>query len=145
MVSILETLADYSAVTKDAGFLTEKARQGLGRQISLQYADDEKMLRVLTIEPGLEQRIVESRAETPSGIMAALEPELQRRWIGAVSQAVKAVQEQGHVAITLCSEAARALVRASTSREIPHLVVLSVPEIDPGISVESLGEIRLEE
>jgi hypothetical protein len=27
-------------------------------------------------------------------------------------------------------------------REIPHLVVLSVPEIAPDISVESLGEIR---
>jgi flagellar biosynthesis protein FlhA len=45
----------------------------------------------------------------------------------------------------LCSEAARALVKGSSIREIPHLVVLSVPEVVPEITVESLGEIRIEE
>ena len=38
MVVILETLADYGSVTKDVGFLIEKVRQALGRQICLQYA-----------------------------------------------------------------------------------------------------------
>ena len=52
LVAILETLADYAGVTKDPGFLVEKARQTLGRQICLQYADTDKTIRVLTIESG---------------------------------------------------------------------------------------------
>jgi flagellar biosynthesis protein FlhA len=144
MVVILETLADYAGVTKDGAFLVEKVRQALGRQISLQYCDDAKTLRVLTIEPSLEKRIIDSRVETGRGVTAGLEPGLNRRWITAVANAVRAVQEQGYHEVVLCSEAARPLVKASTAREIPHLAVLSSLEVAGDVTVESLGEIRLE-
>ncbi len=145
MVSILETMADYSTVTQDVGFLIEKARQSLGRQISLQYSDESKTMRVLTIDPKLEQRIIESKVETAAGVIAALEPAEQRRWINALSNSVKSVQDLGHMPIILCSEAARALVKSSSIREIPHLVVLSAPEVDPKITVEAIGQIVMEE
>ncbi len=143
MVVILETLADYGAVTKDVGFLTEKVRQALGRQICLQYCDEKKVLRVLTIEPSLEKKIIESRVETNRGITAGLEPLLHRKWITALTNAVKTVQEQGHHEVILCSEAARPLVKSSTLREIPHMAVISSLEIVSDITVESMGEIRL--
>jgi flagellar biosynthesis protein FlhA len=144
MVAILEALADFAPVTKDTQFLTEKARQALARQICLQYADDERTLRVLTIEQSLEQKIIDSRVETSSGVVAALEPALQRAWIKALSRSVAAMQEQGMIPIVLCSEAGRPLVKSSTEREIPDLVVLSVPEIVSDITVEAVGEIRIE-
>jgi flagellar biosynthesis protein FlhA len=144
LVAILETLADYSGVTKDPGFLVEKARQSLGRQICLQYADQDKTIRVLTIEPALEQKIIDARVDTPAGALSALEPATQRQWIKALTLAVSAVQKQGHFPVILCSEAARALVKSSTEREIPDLVVLSVPEIVSDVQVEAIGEIRLE-
>jgi flagellar biosynthesis protein FlhA len=144
MVAILETLADYAAITKDSGFLVEKARQALGRQICLQYADADHALRVLTVEPGLEQRIIESRVDSPAGPIAALEPGLQRQWIKALSRAVPAVQQKGWFPVILCSEAARALIKSSTEREIPDLVVLSVPEIVTDVRIEAVGEIKLE-
>ncbi|MFP4408475.1 MAG: flagellar biosynthesis protein FlhA, partial [Spirochaetaceae bacterium] len=145
MVVILEALADYATVTKETGFLVEKVRQALGRQISLQYAGDERVLRVLTIEPGLEQEIIDSRVDTSSGVVSALPPDRQRAWIHALSDAVRSVQEQGYLPVVLCSEAARPLVKGSTERELRDLAVLSIPEIVPDIRVESLGEIRLDE
>jgi flagellar biosynthesis protein FlhA len=144
MVVILETLADYAGVTKDIGFLVEKTRQALGRQICFQYADQDRALRVLTIEPSLEQKIIESRVDSPTGAMAALEPAVQRQWIKALTRAVPAVQQKGWLPVILCSEAARALVKSSTEREIPDLIVLSVPEIVADVRVEAVGEIRLE-
>jgi len=144
LVAILETLADYAGVTKDPGFLIEKARQTLGRQICLQYADTDKTIRVLTIDPGLEQKIIDARVDTATGALSALEPALQRQWIKALTLAVSAVQKQGHFPLILCSEAARALVKSSTEREIPDLVVLSVPEIVADVQVEAIGEIRIE-
>ncbi len=144
VVSVLETLSDYAGVTKDPGFLVEKARQALGRQICLQYADADRCLRVLTIDPVLEQKIIESRVDTPAGVVSALEPAVQRQWIKALSKAVQAVQAKGWISIVLCSEGARALVKASTEREIPDLVVLSVPEIVADAKVEAVGEIKLE-
>ncbi len=145
MVVILEALADYASVTKDPGFLVEKVRQALGRQISLQYAGEERTLRVLTIDPQLEQEIIDSRVETSSGVVSALPPNRQRGWIQALSRAVTRVQEQGYLPVLLCSEAARPLVKRSSERELRDLAVLSIPEIVADIRVESLGEIRLEE
>jgi flagellar biosynthesis protein FlhA len=144
MVAILETLADYAGVTKDPVFLAEKCRQALGRQICLQYVDQERTLRVLTVEPSLEQKIIDSRVDTPGSVVAALEPSVQRQWIKALTRAVSAVQQKGWLPIILCSEGARALVKSSTERELPDLVVLSVPEIANEVRVEAVGEIKLE-
>ena len=144
MVVILETLADYAGITKDPGFLAEKVRQALGRQICLQYTDAQKVLHVMTIDPDLEQKIIDSRVESAVGVLSALEPTIQRQWIKALTQAVSAVQKQGFFPLILCSEAARALVKSSSEREIPDLVVLSVPEIVSDVRVEAIGEIRLE-
>ncbi|MBU0934382.1 MAG: flagellar biosynthesis protein FlhA [Spirochaetes bacterium] len=144
LVAIFETMADYSGITKDAGFLVEKARQALGRQLCLQYADQDKMMRVLTVEPSLEQRIIDSRVDTHGGTIAALEPAVQRQWIKSLTTAIAAIQQKGYFPMILCSEAARALVKSSTEREIPDLVVLSVPEVASDIQVEAIGEIRIE-
>ncbi|HOC29162.1 MAG TPA: flagellar biosynthesis protein FlhA, partial [Treponemataceae bacterium] len=72
MVVILETLADYRPITKDTTILVEKVRQALARQICLQYADDTRTLHVLTVEPALVQKIVDSRVDTVNGPVAAL-------------------------------------------------------------------------
>jgi flagellar biosynthesis protein FlhA len=144
IVAILETMADYGSVSKDSSFLVEKVRQALGRQICLQHADEHKTLRVLTLAPELEQKIVDSRVDTAAGPVIGLAPQLQRRFITSLSNAVHAAQEQGHLPVVLCSEAARPVLKGGTIRELPHLVVLSVPEVVPDVKVESIGEIRIE-
>jgi len=144
LVVILETLGDYGSVTKDTGFLIEKVRQALGRQICLQYAEEDNILRVLTINPEVEQKIVESRIESATGAVAALDPQFQRHWINSVLNSVQEIQNLGYYPIVLCSEAARFLVRSSTVRDIPDLVILSVPEIASNMTVESMGEITIE-
>jgi len=142
-VVILETLGDFGGVTKDSAFLIEKVRQALSRQICLQYADDEKVLHVLTIDPALEQQIIDSRHDQVTGPVAALDPDLARQWINAVTNAFRQVQTSGYYPLILSSEAARPLIKNSTLRDLPDLVVLSVPEVAPGIKVESVGDIRL--
>ena len=64
--------------------------------------------------------------------------------VGGYTLAVRAVQEQGYHEVVLCSEAARPLVKASSAREIPHLAVLSSLEVAGDVTVESLGETRLD-
>ena len=145
-IVILETLADFRPITSDVSILVEKVRQALGRQICLQYADENKTLHVLTVEPSLAQKIIESRIDTVNGPMAALEPSEQRMWIRSLIQAVTTMQKSGFLPIVLAPEAsARILIKNSTDREIPDLVVLSIPEISKDIQVEVIGEIKLEQ
>ena len=145
-IVILETLADYRSITPDVFSLVERVRQALGRQICLQYADENKILHVLTVDPALAQKIVKSRIDTMNGPMAALEPSEQRMWIRSLIQAVTTVQKNGFLPVVLAPEAsARILIKNSTDREIPDLVVLSIPEIAKDIQVEVIGEIKLEQ
>jgi len=144
LVSILEAVADFAPVSKNIWFLTEKARQALASQICHQYADDDRRLRVLTIDPALEQKIIDAKYETASGLVCALDPPTQKAWIQSVVKAVTAVKEKGWMPVVLCSEQARFLVKNSTDREIPDLAVLSVPEIVTGVIPEAVGMIRLE-
>ncbi|GHU70106.1 hypothetical protein FACS189450_04010 [Spirochaetia bacterium] len=147
MMDILEALADYGQTAKTAKglqFLIEKARQALGRQICMQYADEDRVLRALTLSKDLEQKILDSSVETSSGIMSAMDPPTQTAWIKALHRAVAAVRDQRRHPIILCSEASRFLVKSSTEREFPDLAVLSVHEIAADVTVEAVGEIAID-
>ena len=146
MVSILEAVADFAPLTTDTRFLVEKARQALSSQICHQYANEERTLHVLTLDPSLEQKIVDSKVQDGSGdIFAAMEPNLHNAWIRSVGKAVRAVHEQGYFPVILCSFQARYLVKTALERELPEVAILSVSEIAQDYSVVSVGIIRLEE
>jgi flagellar biosynthesis protein FlhA len=89
--------------------------------------------------------IIDSRVDTASGPVAALEPKVHRRWIQAVTNGVHQAQQMGISPVILCSEAARTVVRKSIQRELPEVPVLAVPEITADIATEGIGEIGLDE
>ena len=64
------------------------------------------------------------------------------QYVGVVpNQNLHALRNKDYVII--CPEEARALIKVSTEREMPKLVVLSIPEIDKEIKLESLGEVKV--
>ncbi|GMO61941.1 MAG: flagellar biosynthesis protein FlhA [Treponemataceae bacterium] len=142
-VVILETIADFAPITKKTDILVEKVRQALGRQICLQYVDEKHVMHVMTVEPQFLETLVGSAADTVNGPLPALEPVTQRAWIQAVSSALAECSERGMVPVILCPEQARLLVKLSTEREMPALVVISIPEVPGDIKVESIGEIHV--
>jgi flagellar biosynthesis protein FlhA len=73
MVTILETLADYAPVTRDTDMLTEYVRQALGRAISRAFITPENS-DVITIDPQLEQMIMDSVQKTEVGSYLTIEP-----------------------------------------------------------------------
>ena len=145
IVSILETMSDFSGVTKDTSYLIEKVRQSLKRQICQQYISDDNLLYVITIEPGFEQEIIDSAIETTSGRIAALSPDRQRKWINSLMNVMNNVGNMGYYPVLLCSESARPIVKKSIERDVSDLAVLSVHEISDKVKVESLGYVSLEE
>jgi flagellar biosynthesis protein FlhA len=142
-VAILETMADYGTLTKRTDFLVEKVRQRLGRQICLQHCDDNKFLHIVTIEPSFIQKLIDSKYETSNGYGVMLDPVLQRQWIASLSNFLASARDKGYFPVIVCSEEARILVKRSTEREMPDLVVLSLQEIDKEIKYEVLGEVKV--
>ncbi|MEL3908382.1 MAG: flagellar biosynthesis protein FlhA [Treponemataceae bacterium] len=140
-IIIFETIADYRPITSDISILTERVRQALGRQICLQYADENKTIHALLLSSELTEKIIASRIDTINGPMVGWDQASQRAWIKSLTDSFIAVQKNGYMPLILTTEEARILVKNSTNREFPNLVVLAASEISSDVGVEALGEI----
>ncbi len=148
MVVILETLSNFAPISKDPWTLSEKVRQALGAQICLQYVDDRKVLPVLMMSQGLSEKIIEHKAviagQKP---FVAFNPVEGRQYIEAMSASIAAVRDKNYLPIILCPDEVRQLVKSSTEREIPGLIVLSFSEVNAAgssIKVERIGDVDVQ-
>ncbi len=141
MVTIMETLADYSPMTHDVDMLTEYVRQGLGRSISQKFFNGNS--NVITIDPKVEQMIMDSVQKTEFGSYLALDPSVSNTIINNVSKNVQRLLQLGSQPIVLASPIVRLYFKRLTENVIPGLVVLSYNEIDPGVEIQSVGTVTV--
>ena len=141
MVTILETLADFGNVTHDADMLTEYVRQALGRAISNQYIGDGNS-SVITLDPGLEQLIMESVQRSDAGTFLTLEPSTTGSIISNLTNQVQKIAQLGKTPIILASPVVRLYFKRLTEQVFPGLVVLSYNELDPGLEIQAVGMVN---
>ncbi|BBF42969.1 flagellar biosynthesis protein FlhA [Lachnospiraceae bacterium KM106-2] len=67
LITIFETLADYAPTTRDTDVLTEYVRQNLKRAISSLYFPANETTSVVTLDPKIEQEIMNSVKQTEQG------------------------------------------------------------------------------
>ena len=146
-VKILETMANYAAVSHNVWDLTAKVREALGSQICLQYVNPaDKKLRVMRLSQELTE-FVADHAYNPSDGSApyvAFDPVDRRRWIKAISNSLTKVNGLGVMPIILCVSSVRQLVRSAIEHEQPGVVVISDMEMyaaGKNIQVEIIDEI----
>ncbi|MEW6172059.1 MAG: flagellar biosynthesis protein FlhA [Bacillota bacterium] len=145
LVGILEAIADAATVSRDIDYLTERARAGLARIITRQYAIEGR-LPVITVHPRLEQTLIEaSQGQTLQGGFPALEPRKAQRLLEKVGEVTARVAHQGLLPVVLCSPGARLPLRRLTERKFPQLAVLSFNEISLDIEVEAIGTVTWDE
>ena len=88
LTTILETLAEHAGTTKDTELLTEYVRQALKRTITRKFAPDGK-LKVITLNPDLENLIVGSIKKTEHGSYSMLEPDVLQKIVLAQRMRLK--------------------------------------------------------
>ncbi|HOM02073.1 MAG TPA: flagellar biosynthesis protein FlhA [Acetivibrio sp.] len=142
IVTILETLADYAPTTHDTDMLTEYVRQALGRAISKKFIKDKKST-VITLDPKLEQIIMDSVQKTEQGSYLTLEPSVINKILSNLSKQVQKLLQLGQQPIVLASPFVRLYFRRLSEQAIPGLVVLSYNELDPGVEIQSIGTVSI--
>ncbi len=141
MVTILETLADFAPVTRDPDLLTEYVRQGLGRAISRSVLSAEGN-EVITLDPNLEQMIMDAVQKTEAGSFLTMDPAVSGRIVKNTAKQAERLSQAGRQPIVLASPVVRLYFKRLTEQTIPGLVVLSYNELDPGIDIQSIGMIQ---
>jgi len=144
MVTILENLADYAALTKDIDRLTEHARQGLARQIIQPLLDSQKKLPVLTVEPRIEQLILDNLRPSDYGNYVNLDPNMMNQLLKRIAVEVERIVLKGYNPVMLCAPVVRINLKRMTERQLPQLVILSYNELVQGIEVQALGMVVLD-
>jgi flagellar biosynthesis protein FlhA len=143
LVSILETLADYAPSTRDIDVLTEYVRQNLKRAISRKYFNDGEMTSVVTLDPKVEQEIMDSVKQTEQGSYLALDPDITREIIDSVQTEVQKLEELGKNPIIITSPIVRMYFKRLTQDYFRDLTVISYNEIDSNVELQSVGMVTV--
>ncbi|KUO70103.1 MAG: flagellar biosynthesis protein FlhA [Desulfosporosinus sp. BRH_c37] len=144
MVSILETLADQAQVTKDLDRLTEHIRQTLARQILQPLVGKDKTLNVITLDPQIEQQILDSIHPSDYGTYLALDPKMLQVLVQNLTKEVEKVMLKGLTPVIVCAPLVRINLKRVTERQLPQLMVLSYNELVQGIQVQAVGMVGME-
>jgi len=141
LAGILEKVSDYAHVTKNPDELSEYARRSLGAQITKGYQDDAGKLRVITLDPKLEQQITQGVRQTQTEISLLMEPKLARHVMDTLSQRVQKMLADGLPPVVLTAPQIRLPFRRFFETTFADLTVLSFAEIPPRVEIQNAAVI----
>lgn len=142
LVTIFETLADYGNITKDPDMLTEYVRQALSRVITKKYVYDNR-IKVITLDPKLEELIRDSIQQTDHGNYLSINPEITQKIFTSLSNEIKKFSSINQEPVVLTSPVVRLFFRRLIEHTVPSLAVLSFNEIEPRVEVQSIGMVSI--
>jgi flagellar biosynthesis protein FlhA len=140
---VLETLADVGKNSKDLGYLTEVVRQRLGPAICQSLLGDLAALHVLTLDPAIEQSLLQSVREADAGSTLVVEPKYAEQLLGRLAAQAERMMKSNMLPVLLCSPDLRRHLRALSERVIPHMRILSMAEIPNSVSLKSYSTVTM--
>ncbi|AOV16643.1 flagellar biosynthesis protein FlhA [Acidihalobacter aeolianus] len=123
--SIAESMAERATQSQDTDTLTAAAREALGRSIVQQIYGSEEELKLMTLDPALEQILLKSL----KGDGLGLEPGLAEQLRQTVAQAAQHQEMAGDPAVLVVSPALRTWLAKWLRPAIRGLHVLAFTEI----------------
>lgn len=143
LLTILETLADHATITRDTDVLTEYARQSLKRAITSKYFPAGEMTSVVTLDPAVEQEIMNSVKQTEQGAYISLEPEKSQKIIKATEEEMSKLENMGKNPIIVTSPIVRMYYKRLTQDYLKDLIVVSYNEIESNVELQSVGMVSI--
>jgi len=143
LLTILDTLADYVAITKNVDLLTSYVRQALARTISKQYKDDKGNISVVIVSPEIEDHINNAIQHTEYESYLVADPNLIQKIVNNLQRFISTFTTRGLQPIVLCSPKTRIHLRKVLERFFPNIIILSHNEITHDVNINSLGMVEL--
>lgn len=143
LLTIVETLADYAPMVKDADLLTEYVRQKLARSILSQYIDQDGGLQVIVLDKQIEELMNNSMQNSEHGTYLALDPRMAEQIIAGVKKQVERAVSTNLQPVILASPGIRRHLRKLTEQYIPAAVIVSYAEIPHNVSLQTIGKVEI--
>jgi len=140
--TIIESLLDSAGKTKDTDLLTERVRESLAPTITQAFSQDGK-LRVLVLDPELDEALARSLIKTEEGVQITLDPKKALSMINALQDQCERLMGDGIQPVVLTSPSVRLYFRKLIERQIQNCAVISHSEVTTLSKLESLGVIKI--
>jgi flagellar biosynthesis protein FlhA len=136
IMTIFDTLLDYSPNVKDHESLTEFVRQALSRTITKQYVNEDGKLPVFTLDPTYEKLLTQSEG--------GVTPDVINKLVKSIESVLSSGKLKGAQPVILCSANIRKYLRRIVERISSSFVVLSSSEIVSTTSLDVRGMVKYE-
>ena len=143
MVTIMESLADNSRITKDVELLTEYVRFSLARTICNQIIDENRSVVVVTLSPQIEEVIAANVQKSMQGSFPAVDPDTTTRILDSIRNTVEMVYFFNNQPVILVSPNIRCVFRKLIEMVFPHIMVISLNEIPNDVEIRTEGVVSL--
>ena len=137
---IFEAVSSRARIAKDPDGLVTAARDTLGAAIVAPYVQDGSV-PVLSFDPGLEQRLLESLRVSEHGGFLALDIDLSQSLMNDLTALNAAAEQQNVSPVLVCAPQIRPAVRRLTATTLGRVPVLSYSELAGPIQIRSLGVV----
>jgi flagellar biosynthesis protein FlhA len=141
LAGILEKVGDYAAFSKNPDELSEHARKALGSQLTKPFQTENGGIRVITIDPRLEQQLTQSVRQSPTEMALIIEPKLARHVVDVLTKFVQQMLSAGHQPVILCAPQLRLAFRRFFENTFSNLAVLSYAEVPSRIPIQNAAVI----
>ncbi|MET0162254.1 MAG: flagellar biosynthesis protein FlhA [Microbacteriaceae bacterium] len=142
---IYEALSLRAKQSSDPEGLVEAARSALGPALVAKHLDD-GVLRVVMIDPALEQSMLEGLRPSEQGTQIVLDPSRIEQVIAALADTIRSVDARGIAPVLVCAPALRPAVRRLAGTQAEGVAVLSYQEAtSAGSQIETVGVVRVPE
>jgi flagellar biosynthesis protein FlhA len=134
--TILETLGESVADTRDPAELTERCRAALAPAICHRHAADSNVLACVTFDGPMEE-LVYSHIYQAEGRGGMLPPDLAQQTVSRIRSAVAETRASGRNPVVLCAPQIRPAIRRMLEGPLPQVAVLGYNELVPELRLEA--------
>ncbi|MFI3173893.1 MAG: flagellar biosynthesis protein FlhA [Bacillota bacterium] len=140
MVTILETLIDSFASTRDLDAITENIRVALKRTITRKFCEGGQM-KVINLDAEVERAIIASMTKSDQGIYLSLSPDLLQSVLMQLGDNLKKFHELSAKPVIITSHVIRIYFHRLIEQFYPNVFVLSFNEIGNNVQIQAIGNI----
>jgi flagellar biosynthesis protein FlhA len=137
---VLEGVGQRARATTDPDALLEAARAALGPALTAQYVSD-GVLHAITVDPALEQDLVEGLRASEQGVVIALDPLTANRLAADLAALVNGAENAGLSPVLLVAGPLRLPLRRLIRGALPQLPVIGFAETAGISSIETVGQV----
>ncbi len=141
IVTILETLANFSSAGLGTDYLVGKVREALGRSITALYTESGGRLHVVSLHPETEHVLMLASRDSEQAGGVILDPVFTQEFLTRMETVLRTAYANGPQPVLLVPTPIRQFVKRLVEPTYPNLAVMGYTEVSNSVNIQSAGTV----